>query len=120
MTKATAPHAESERTAEERSLRLIIDTIPALAWSARADGTAEFFNQHYLDYVGLSLEQMGDWQWTTVLHPEDLGVVEQTIKFHRARIMQRMQAHTSAELMHIAARLGISGATTRPPGSTLP
>ncbi|SEA39165.1 response regulator transcription factor [Variovorax sp. YR216] len=37
----------------------------------------------------------------------DLGIVEQTVKFHRARIMERMQAHTVAELMHIAARLGI-------------
>ena len=37
----------------------------------------------------------------------DFGVVEQTIKFHRARIMERMQAKTVAELMHIAARLGI-------------
>jgi FixJ family two-component response regulator len=38
----------------------------------------------------------------------DLGVVEQTVKFHRARIMERMQAKTIAELMHIAARLGIA------------
>ena len=37
----------------------------------------------------------------------DLGVVEQTVKFHRARIMERMQAKTVAELMHIAAQLGI-------------
>jgi FixJ family two-component response regulator len=35
----------------------------------------------------------------------DLGIVEQTVKFHRARIMERMQAHTIAELMHLAARL---------------
>ena len=38
----------------------------------------------------------------------DLGVVEQTVKFHRARIMERMRAKTVAELMHIAARVGIS------------
>ncbi len=37
----------------------------------------------------------------------DLGIVEQTVKFHRAHIMKRMQAHTVAELMHIAAQLGI-------------
>ena len=42
----------------------------------------------------------------------DLGVVEQTVKFHRARIMERMQAKTVAELMHIAGRLGIGAATT--------
>jgi FixJ family two-component response regulator len=41
----------------------------------------------------------------------DLGVVEQTVKFHRARIMERMQAKTVAELMRIAAQLGIGGGT---------
>jgi FixJ family two-component response regulator len=48
----------------------------------------------------------------------DLGIVEQTVKFHRARIMDRMQAKTSAELMHIAGRLGIDAAT--PASSTAP
>ena len=44
----------------------------------------------------------------------DLGVVEQTVKFHRARIMERMQAKTVAELMHIAAQVGISGESPPP------
>ncbi len=50
----------------------------------------------------------------------DLGVVEQTVKFHRARIMERMQAKTVAELMHIAGRLGIAAATpsAAPAGSS--
>jgi FixJ family two-component response regulator len=38
---------------------------------------------------------------------EDLGIVEQTVKFHRARIMQRTQARTLAELMHLAASAGL-------------
>jgi FixJ family two-component response regulator len=37
----------------------------------------------------------------------ELGIVEQTVKFHRARIMARMRANSAAELMWIAARLGI-------------
>ena len=37
----------------------------------------------------------------------DLGIVEQTGKFHRARIMERMQARTLAELMHQTA--GVAG-----------
>jgi FixJ family two-component response regulator len=40
----------------------------------------------------------------------DLGIVEQTVKFHRGRIMERMQARTAAELMHMAVRLGIATA----------
>ena len=37
----------------------------------------------------------------------DLGIVEQTVKFHRARIMEKLQAGSLAELMLIAARLGL-------------
>ena len=35
----------------------------------------------------------------------EMGVTEATVKFHRARLMERMQAQTVAELMHLAARL---------------
>ena len=35
----------------------IIDTIPALAWSAHPDGSAEFFNRSWLAYTGLSIEE---------------------------------------------------------------
>jgi FixJ family two-component response regulator len=37
----------------------------------------------------------------------DLGIAEQTVKFHRARIMERMQAKSAAELMLFAAKLSI-------------
>jgi len=37
----------------------------------------------------------------------ELGIVEQTVKFHRARIMERMQAATVADLMYQAARLAL-------------
>jgi FixJ family two-component response regulator len=48
----------------------------------------------------------------------DLGVVEQTVKFHRARIMERMHAKTVAELMHIAARAGVGVGAGGPAGAT--
>ena len=65
--------AEKALSASERSLQLIIDTIPALVWSTRADGSVEFINQHYSDYVGLPPEQLLDWGWTAAVHPDDLG-----------------------------------------------
>ena len=39
----------------------------------------------------------------------DLGLVEQTVKWHRAHLMERMQARTVAELMHMAARVSLAG-----------
>lgn len=46
----------------------ILNAIPALAWSAQVDGAADFFNQPWLDYTGMSPDQAVDWGWTTVLH----------------------------------------------------
>jgi PAS domain S-box-containing protein len=64
--------AEEALAANERNLNLTINTIPALAWSARTDGSADFFNRHYLEYVGLSPEQAHGWGWSAAVHPDDL------------------------------------------------
>ncbi|HXQ73909.1 MAG TPA: PAS domain-containing protein [Pyrinomonadaceae bacterium] len=51
---------------------LIIDTIPALAWSALPDGSVDFLNQRWLEYTGLSLEQGLGLGGRAAFHPEDL------------------------------------------------
>lgn len=63
--------AEDALAASERNFRHIIDTIPALAWSTRTDGAADFFNQHYLDYIGFSAADASEWGWTAAVHPDD-------------------------------------------------
>ncbi|HYL13373.1 MAG TPA: PAS domain-containing protein [Terriglobales bacterium] len=70
--------AEEALKASEREFGLIINTIPAMAWSACPDGYAEFFNQHYLAYVGLPLEQLQGSGWTVAVHPDDLDAVAGT------------------------------------------
>ncbi|MGE0040838.1 MAG: PAS domain-containing protein [Vicinamibacterales bacterium] len=67
--------AESALRDRDRESGLIIETIPALAWTARPDGTAEFFNQRYLDFIGFRAEQATGWGWTAAVHPEDLDHV---------------------------------------------
>jgi PAS domain S-box-containing protein len=57
----------------ENRLRTIIDTIPALAWSARPEGSAEFFNRRWLEYTGLSIEEARNWGWTAAVHGDDLN-----------------------------------------------
>jgi PAS domain S-box-containing protein len=70
--------AEEALRASERNLKLIVDTIPALAWSARPDGSAEFFNQLYLDFMGLTAEQASGWGWTAAVYPEDANSLAAT------------------------------------------
>ena len=57
----------------EDQLRVMINRIPALAWSCLPDGTPEFLNQRWLDYTGMSPEQALDWGWKGAIHPDDLG-----------------------------------------------
>jgi len=37
----------------------------------------------------------------------DLGTVEKTIKVHRARVLEKMQVHSVAELVHLIERAGV-------------
>ena len=59
-------------------LRTMIDQMPALAWSCRPDGSAEFVNQRWVDYTGLSMEEAVGWGWQATVHPEDLGKTMET------------------------------------------
>jgi PAS domain S-box-containing protein len=65
--------AQDAVVANERNLGLIINTMPILAWSARADGNVDFVNQRWLDYTGLSAEQALGWGWAQAFHPDDLS-----------------------------------------------
>src|SRR6266852_1836409 len=59
------------QSSEDR-LRLVIDTIPAHAWSARTDGSVDFINQRFLEFTGRSMEDMLGWGWGSLVHPDDL------------------------------------------------
>src|SRR4029453_10091213 len=49
----------------------------------------------------------------------DLGTVEQTVKVHRAHVMQKMRVRSVAELVRLMQRCGIGGVVplSRPPNS---
>ena len=59
-------------------LRTMIDQMPTIVWSCRPDGSAEFVNQRWLDYTGLSIEEAVGWGWQATVHPEDLGRTTET------------------------------------------
>lgn len=74
--------AESAVLASERNLALIINTMPVLAWSARADGSVDFFNHRWLDYTGFTQSEAHGWGWTHAFHPEDLQRVHDYWQSH--------------------------------------
>jgi PAS domain S-box-containing protein len=69
--KEAALQAKAKAARAEREIRLVADTIPALVWSALPDGAVEYFNQRWLTYTGLTLEQARGWGFIDAYHPED-------------------------------------------------
>jgi PAS domain S-box-containing protein len=63
--------AEAALRRSEDHLRLVIDTIPVMAWSLRTDGVVDFLNQRWMDYTGVSLEQYVE-EPTRPVHPADI------------------------------------------------
>jgi len=62
--------AEEALRRSERELRLVIDTIPVMAWTLRPDGVVDFLNRRWVDFSGVSLEQyVADPAGP--IHPED-------------------------------------------------
>lgn len=63
---------KSALAASEENLRLIINSLPVLVWSARPDGSADFVNKSWLDYAGLPAEQILEWGFLDLYHPDDI------------------------------------------------
>jgi PAS domain S-box-containing protein len=56
--------------------QVLVDSIPALIHTARPDGYLDYFNKPWLEYLGVTLDKVAGWNWTSFIHPEDVdGIV---------------------------------------------
>ena len=69
LTEA-ALRAEVVAKQAERELRLAVNTLPALVWSAAPDGSLDFINRRWQE-IGLSLRDLQGSEWVSVLHPDE-------------------------------------------------
>ena len=56
--------------------RDFIHGVPALAWSALPDGSLDFFNEPFCNYVGLSSDQLYGSKWKSAVHRNDIQQLE--------------------------------------------
>jgi PAS domain-containing protein len=56
----------------------LLNSIPHLIWTARADGFREFFNQRWYDFTGSSESQSRGLGWLDYIHPDDRPKVVET------------------------------------------
>jgi len=80
--KAIVPEDIEQPIAIRDTLRLIVDTTPALIHTGRPDGYLDYFNRGWLDLLGCSLDEVRGWRWTNVIHPDDVADIVQ--KWHAA------------------------------------
>jgi diguanylate cyclase (GGDEF)-like protein/PAS domain S-box-containing protein len=50
----------------------LADAVPQIVWTANANGELDYYNQHWIDYTGMSIAETLGWGWAPVLHPDDL------------------------------------------------
>src|SRR5262249_26493918 len=62
---------ERKRAEQAAELQATLDSIPAMAWRSRADGSTEYINKRWLDFTGASLDETLGWQWLALIHPDD-------------------------------------------------
>jgi PAS domain S-box-containing protein len=57
----------------EQRYRFLADSVPGIVWTARPDGGWEYANRRQQQYSGKGFEQVRDWNWKEIVHPDDLS-----------------------------------------------
>ena len=55
----------------EVQFRFMADALPHMVWMANTDGAATYFNQKWLDYTGLAIDESMASGWTPLIHADD-------------------------------------------------
>ena len=88
----TVQLAEQNVEQRETLLRALADSVPAMVWSADADGNFDYFNRQMLDFTGSVNEMDGQ-----SIHPDDFPTAS-------AKWRESLQAGTPYEVEHRVRR----------------
>jgi PAS domain S-box-containing protein len=64
-------------TGQEAHLRDVVETIPAMTFTALSDGSCTFVNKRWTEYTGLSVEETSGIGWQQAIHPADVGYLSE-------------------------------------------
>ncbi|MCY0855147.1 PAS domain S-box protein [Cupriavidus sp. D39] len=67
--------AEAALRANERCFRLIVDSLPTPVILFAPEGGVLHANRYTLDYAGVTLEELQEWETNGLTHPDDLEAV---------------------------------------------
>jgi PAS domain S-box-containing protein len=55
----------------EEKFRMLAEVVPQIVWITEPDGNNIYFNQHWVDYTGMRLEDSYGQGWNKPFHPDD-------------------------------------------------
>jgi PAS domain S-box-containing protein len=55
----------------EERFRIMADGLPLIVWVHDAEGRQQFVNRTFLEYFGVTEEEMEDSRWQSLMHPDD-------------------------------------------------
>jgi len=61
----------SDLEVTEARFRTLADSAPILMWVSRLDGTRDFVNRAFVEFVGVDYEAALGFDWRSFIHPED-------------------------------------------------
>jgi len=63
--------AEESLRKSEQEFRTLTEAMPQIVWATRPDGWNIYFNQQWVDYTGLTLDESYGHGWNIPFHPDD-------------------------------------------------
>ena len=74
LQQAHARLLESEAELRESAdrFRFLAESMPQKIFTATPAGDIDYFNLQWMEFTGLSFEQIRDWGWTQFIHPDDV------------------------------------------------
>ena len=72
--------AQKALVESEQRFRALADNIDQLAWTCDRLGNVTWYNQRWLEYTGLSFEEMKGWNWSKVQHPDHVNRVVERVR----------------------------------------
>ena len=98
--------AKQQTEISEKRFRTLSETIPHMMWTATPDGSRNFFNKYFLDYTGLTFEELEGEGWLRIIFPADLE--RELAQWHHAlktgeefKIEKRVLHHSGEYRWHI-------------------
>jgi PAS domain S-box-containing protein len=70
---AAEAKVQADLIATEQRFRMLADSAPVLMWLSNLDGTREFVNRAYLDFLGLDYDAAVAFDWRGLIHPDDMA-----------------------------------------------